>query len=217
MKNTINSRLSKILQEYVVPVLQAHSFRAVGGQFEKELGRFAWMLEVQRGRESNRAKVEFTLNCGIFVPGIASLYSNCATPEDRNLPNCCVHVRIGMLANDKLDKWWVLQVHDASSIDEAIGEDLALRVQNHVIPFFSRFQTIDDIFLFLSSPRPASDKYIWPQSHIIALSYAAILAYQLNRVSDLTILLNRAVAESDGSPLEEVVLRLKRRLTEDKL
>ena len=210
MTPTFRTRLNAILKEWVTPLLEPHGFRKRNNVYERRVGDTAWIVDVQWSRWKSTDRAEFTLNCGVFVAGVTSVYFNRPDPSRIQVTDCCIHTRIGMLAEDKLDKWWRFQADDvAAQVDRSIGEEASSRLRAHVIPFLNRFQTPQDALEFLVTPRPKEDKHVWPQSPAIAFCYAATIASLLGRREDLATYLERATEAGRGSPIEDVVLRVR--------
>src|SRR5258708_29161951 len=91
---SFNSRLSAVFQGCVSPILSSHGFRKVKHGYEKKMEGLVWLLEIQRSRWNDAVEAQFTINCGIFVPGVVSRYVN--QPERTRIDStgCCIHARI---------------------------------------------------------------------------------------------------------------------------
>lgn len=173
----------------------------------------AWVLDIERSRWNDTLESQFTVNCGVFIAGVTSLYFN--RPERLRVGtiDCCIHVRLGMLAADRLDKWWKLRVDDdVAAADQRIGKELAERLTQHVFPFFDHFQNPDQVLQFLTRPRTMKEEQIWPPAGAIAFCYAAALASLLERPQDVAECFRNAIKASQGSPIEEGVLSMRDRI-----
>jgi hypothetical protein len=181
--------------------------------YEKKFDGLTWIVDIQRSHWDDAAQAQFTLNCGVFIPGVTSLYLNRPDRIRIDTTDCCVHVRIGMLAKDKLDKWWELRADDnVTAMDREIGKEVSDRLTQHVLPFFTRFQTPEQVLRFLTNPRTKEDEHIFPEASAIAFCYAAALASLLRSSQSVEEFLARAVKASQGSPIEDIILGFRNRL-----
>lgn len=209
MTNSVNRRLHSISSRWITPTLAPHGFHKRNSIFVRRLEEVFWVIDLQWSRFKSASSGEFTLNCGVFVPGVTSIYFNRAEPTDVKLVDCCIQTRIGMLADDKLDKWWRLQLEDvAEQFDVSVGEEVSSRLEAHVIPFLKRFHSKAEVLSFLVSPRPTKFREVWPQNPTIAYCYAAIIASSLGKSTEAMEYIQEATSTSKGSPIEDVVLRL---------
>jgi hypothetical protein len=210
---TFDTRLNAILRDWITPLLESQHFRRRKRSYEKQLDGLSWLVEVQHSHWHDATESQFTVNCGVYIPGVVSAYLN--RPERRIIDStdCCIHQRIGLLAEQQRDKWWELRFDDdCHAVDPQIGIDFRDRMSRHVFPFFDRFQFIEQVWQFLVCPRTKADRIIWPQSDGIALCYAAALASLSKRMDDVAACLDKAARIEVGSPIEEFVQRLKDRL-----
>lgn len=211
---TFNSRLKAIVEEHVSPVLSHSGFQKRKDVYQKELPNLAWIIDVQRSRWSDASEAQFTLNCGVFVPGVISTYTNRPERAQVDSVDCCIRTRIGLLSNQMRDKWWTLSKSDNFAIvDRENGAEVAKLLVECALPFLYRFETLDNVLRFLTIPRSPQDKSVWPQAVAVAYSYAAVIASKMNRANDVATALEMAMAASKGSPAEEFVIRLRERLT----
>ncbi len=193
-----DSRVKTILRDYVSKTLEANGFRKARHVYIKGVTDLSWIVEIQRSRWNDAVESEFTFNCGVFVPAVTSVYLNRPERDRIDSTDCCVWSRIGMLAEDKRDKWWKLRADDdAGSVDHETGKELVKRLTEHAFPFFSRFQTTDQVFTFLTCSRIREDKQIWPTATAVAFCYAAAMAASsLKKPKDIAECLERAAIES---------------------
>ena len=143
------------------------------------------------------------------------MYLGRSEPARKKLTDCCIQVRIGMLAEDRLDKWWVLKSNDDVEIsDRAVGEDMCYRLENHVIPFLNRFRSPETAMEFLSAPRTAADKLVLPRNKEISLSYAAAIAAKIGKTQEANAYLQKALSSVGQQFLKEVILNLQNRINQ---
>ena len=202
-----------ILQEWVTPTLAKEGFRKRKNVYERRFTEMAWVVDIQWGQFKNDVDADWTLNCGVFVEGVTSAYFNRPDPKQAQLLDCCIQTRVGMLAQGMKDEWWRLQSSDdAATVDQEIGEDVSSRIRVDCLPFLMRSLSPNDVLDFLIAPRKKELQHVWPQSKAIAFSYAAAIAFHLKKQREMEGFLHRAIEESKGSPIEDVVLRLQKKL-----
>lgn len=209
MASSFNTRLSRILRRWVTPLLEPYGFQRRGNVFAVRFGNMAWVVDVQLSQWGNSERTQFTLNCGVYIAGVTSVFLNREEPVNVELTDCCIHARAGMLAADKIDKWWELRMDDATAVvDRAIGEDLVYRLKEDVIPFLKQFETTASVLEFLGGRRAKEDASIWPQSSAISFCYAATIASLLGKREKMSTYLEQSLRACRGKAIEEVVLRV---------
>jgi hypothetical protein len=210
MKDIFKSRMITIDDEWINPVLIGQGFHHIKGIYIKHYENMALLIGFQESRWNTSDKMSFTMNCGVFVEDVTSIYLNLPTPNVIRLKDCCINTRIGLLAEDRLDKWWELQSHDdVLTVNRDIGGDISVRLRKDVIPFLNRFQEPKDVMEFLGKPRKTEEKHILSYSDSIALCYAACIASLLRKPRDMIEYIKRAVDEGQGKPSQEFILRVR--------
>ena len=212
MVSPVELRLNKIIQNVIEPSLNVYSFKKNRDVYVHDRKELSWLIDIQRSRWNDIAKTEFTLNGGVFVPRVISIYINKLEPKKISLKDCCIHARIGMLADDKLDKWWTLTSGDDIVVDDAIGNDIKRRIECNIMPFLERLETLDDVIEFLKGPRQNEDRYVWPQSDAICLAYVAIIYSILGEFKKSEAAFDSAVKAAQNSPVESVIIKLRNRI-----
>ena len=215
MATLFKARINAILSGSVTPLLSSFGFVKRGNNYEKEIGDVDWLIDIQRSRFDDPDCLQFTMNCGVYMPTVTSMYLGRSEPARKKLTDCCIQVRIGMLAEDRLDKWWVLKSNDDVEIsDRAVGEDMCYRLENHVIPFLNRFRSPETAMEFLSAPRTAADKLVLPRNKEISLSYAAAIAAKIGKTQEANAYLQKALSSVGQQFLKEVILNLQNRINQ---
>jgi len=161
MTQSYTTRLNAILRNSVTPLVASEGFTHGGNIYTRYLDNHQpiWMVEVQRGRWSNNEKVDFTLNCGVLIPGLIPIYTNRPESRQYTLTDCCIYTRVGMLHPDRLDKWWSLTSNDVATADNDISNDLDQRIREGVMPFLRRFPSFQDAMLFLAGQQTNSSRH----------------------------------------------------------
>ena len=195
MAREFDKRFKAILKQWITPTLKERGFVKQRGSVYERLGAgVKWYVGVQRERWTTRKMSDFTLNCGVYVPGYWALYGNGSEPSRIEPASCCLQARVGMLEEDKSERWWELHPEDdTASVDRAIGKDVLSRLKRHVLPFLERFQSPQDVLRFLEEPRPPEYKYVDPRVEAAALCEAAVLAALLGLSEKSLELIERAL------------------------
>jgi hypothetical protein len=210
---TLKVRMNALLREVIWPTVASQGFISTKDTYTKELDHLTWVIDIQRSRWSDVEEAQFTMNCGVFLPAVTSVYLDRPEATNIGLTDCCVHARLGMLTEDRLDKWWKFRADDeVATTDRLIAGEISAALTEHVIPFLGRFQSEAEVLRFLARPRTERDKHVWPQNPAIAFCYAAIIASRLQRRRDATTYLESARDAALGSPIESIVKRLEHRL-----
>ncbi len=207
-----DSRLSQILKRWVTPTLQGLDFKKRQMNYVKNVDGLSWLINIQRSRWNNNTKSEFTLNCGVYVPGVFSKYANRPERPNPRIEDCSVYARIGMLMPQKSDLWWELRSDDLPSIDENIGRDIEDKLTSSALPFLRTFDQPLAAADFLSNPLSTDRHCIVPPSEAVRFAYAAIIYSQVGDMDRAYPALDMAIRKSHKSPIESVIASLKNRL-----
>lgn len=214
----LDRRLNELLKQWINPVLKQAGFKKKNLSYVADRGSLSWYLNVQRSQWNSQEKLEFTVNCGVFVPGVVSTWTNHPPKKSVTLTKCAIYVRLGMLTEERRDRWWVLEERDdADSVDRAIGEELQNTIQEYGLGFLRDFNTPVEVAEFLVAS-PESAKYVDPMSRAYRLAYAAIVYYLMGNRERKTELIDEAVKMVTGSSIDGVeshMLNLRKRLGED--
>lgn len=203
MKNRVND----VLQQSLAVTLKDRGFTRSGGVYSRKSGDITHIVEVQHSRWNDQEKASFTLNCGIHVPGVTSVFRRTPEPNRPRLADCCVTVRVGMLGDQKLDIWWKLSVEDDRNRDVQVANEMVSATTRMALPFLDRFQSEEQVALLLSQERSKGDEFVEPRVSALRHAYAALLWARLGDHDRAHECLSRAQIESKKTPLEDVVAR----------
>lgn len=212
MSSPFDSRLTKILGLSITPLLKAEGFSKNRKCYHRKHETLTWVIELQKSRWNDQQQMQFTLNCGIYIPGVISTYINRSEPKNPEIPFCCITVRVGMLQQDHLDKWWTLSVDQDEATDQLIEQELHLAVTNNLLPFLSKFKGMDDVLSYLEKPRPESERYVSPIDEVQSRIYLAILYWLKGNQQNSQENLQAAEQAAVGKPIEEAVINLRARI-----
>ncbi|MBN1819054.1 MAG: DUF4304 domain-containing protein [Sedimentisphaerales bacterium] len=207
-------RFSALVNTWISPLLNLYGFKAMNDLFVYDKRELAWCIHLQQSKWNIADKNEFTLNVGIYVPGLISLYLGRQSDMRINFKNCCIHARIGMLSEDKLDKWWLIERAPVEPIsDETKGKEIQEAIKTLGMPFLQRFENRDDMLAFLLGESFKNDQ-IQPQSSVIRFAYAAIMLSLKGEYDRCQTVIDKAIQLGEKSPIIEHIISLKKRLSQ---
>lgn len=209
-----DERLNKILKEWFTPFVESAGFQKNGLVYHASLGvNLSWLIDIQRSRWNDNVEASFTLNCGVYIPGIVSTYLEREEPKNKKLVDCCVSARIGMLSSETIDKWWMLNVIDKPNvIDKRIGEEIIDKVSRDIIPFLSMFREPHAVAEFLSTPQSDVFQHVSPRSTAKRLAYAAIIYHAFDEPRLSREMLEKALATANNTPIQSIIHKLRERI-----
>jgi hypothetical protein len=135
-----------VVQRSLASYLRPLGFRKKGRSFNRPVGDgLVHVVSLQMGeypigdyvlpglRESYYGR--FTINLGVFLPGVGSIEQNRAAPDFLREYHCDIRARLGVLARSE-DVWWDLD----HAIPETAAEVVHL-MDAFGIPFLEQFET----------------------------------------------------------------------------
>lgn len=215
MTSPFDKRLDAILKDSTTPLLKSWGFIERGRTYVARRNALAWLVDVQKSRWNDREEAQFTLNGGVYVPGVVSRYSSRPEPSSPKLADCCLSVRAGMLDHSRLDKWWKLSASQhPDDVDRQIGAELSERLENALLPFLSNFDSLDAIVEYLSAPVTPANRFVSPQTEAQRRAFAALIHAAQGNTAEARDEIDVAMRVARGSPIEDVIRKLGRRLSD---
>ncbi len=208
----IKTRAKSVLADLAAKLKQ-HGFNKRGNVYVRQSEEVFQMVDVQYSRWNDAEEVNFTLNGGVYVPGVTSRFSNSPEPKRPKLRDCCITVRVGMLTESHLDVWWKMSASDGVLVDRKIKEEIASITENTLMPFLERFRDAKAVAGFLSKQPATEDQHIEPSAEGLRLSYAAIIWAKLGASDRCQTCLERAMQRSRNTPLEGTVTSFTKRFS----
>ena len=210
MANILDNRLNAILKKEVTPLLKALKFKKRRLNYSYDFDGLCWLVNIQKSQWNDQEESAFTVNCGVYIPGILSVYANnISEPTSPSLMHCACSARIGMLMPEKIDIWWTLTLGDSASVDEDIAQDIRIKVENVALPFLNKFKSSQSVADFLLYESGDKYKQVDPMAKTIRLAYSAIIYSRLNRHDEAKRILDIAIEASKDSPIEYTINHLK--------
>ena len=211
MSSPFEERYQHILRNNITPLLKDRMFARRGGTYFRRLDPLAWVIDIQRSQFNDSTASEFTANCGVSVRGVMSIYAGKESSSPR-LWDCSIIVRLGLLSEDRLDKWWRLTNEDDQGVvDAEIGGDIVLRLRRDGLPFLERFHTLDDVVTFLLTPRTAANRH-GPTSRLISLVHAGIIAHLRGDLGQREALFSEAETLESKARIDSTVRIVRARM-----
>lgn len=208
MASVLKQRLSRILKDGPTALLLPLGFRKEGLVYRMTHEEVAWIVDVQTSRWNDAHEVHFTINGGVYAPGVVSSYLRKADPTTPKLADCCISVRIGMLDQCKLDKWWIISTSDRvpDEVDARISAEMCNQVEELLLPFLARFTSLLEVAEFLGEPVVERTRFVAPQAAEQRYAYAGLLYSQLGERVRARAAIDRAMGEAKGKPNEEFIV-----------
>lgn len=192
-------------------VLRENDFIKRGNTYAHDNGHVIQLVDIQYSTWNDVREISFTLNCGVYVRGLAGAFRDSADPRNPGVSDCCINARIGMLTDRKLDQWWKVSEDTAPSDDEKLEEEIQRTVQTIALPFLRRFPDEAFVATFLSQPPGSNDRYVEPQADSLRLCYAAVAWRAAGRSDECQKCVNEAVIRSKETPLASTISAFEKR------
>ncbi len=214
MASPFAQRIAGVLKGGLTPPLRARGFRKEGCVFVAEHDDVVWLVDVQKSRWNDGDEAQFTVNGGVYVPGIVSGYSGRPEPAKPKLADCCLSVRIGMLDESRIDKWWKVTASDdlQDAVDEGIAAEVRDRVEGLLLHFLQSFESRAVVAEFLAGSTDIATRFVSPQAAAQRHAYASLIYSGLGNSAKAQSEIELAMREAEGSPIEGVIRRLRERL-----
>ena len=210
MTDILENRLKTILKMKITPQLKELGFKKNQLIYSRNINEMCLLVDIQKSQWNNKSEMRFTMNCGVYIPGILPVYANISEPQKPKIEHCSCSIRIGMLTPDKKDIWWKINLDESSSVDNDIAQEMSLLVENHIFPFLRKFGKPQCVAEFLSLNWKGQYDQASPISKAQRLAYSSIIYSKLGKDKKAEVTLNEAIEASKGSPLEDVIKRLKK-------
>lgn len=209
MASILDNRLNTILKTGVTPLLKELGVKKGQLIYSCDFDGLSWLVDIQKSRWNDEEEAQFTVNCGIYVPGVLSVYANMPEPAKPKIEHCSCSARIGMLTPEKKDIWWKLTSGDSDSVDGSIAQDLRSKIENVALPFVNKFKLPQAVANFLSSDLGDEYSQVAPATKAQRFAYSAIIHSKLGNGDAAKRILSTAVEASKKSPIEDIVKNLK--------
>lgn len=206
MNRTLKERVARILGDSATMLLRQRGFQKRGNVYAYMVNSsLAHLVDVQHSRWNDPREVRFTLNCGVYVPGVTSAFTNTPDPSRPSIVDCCVIGRAGLLKAPYLDTWWAVSSSTSAESDAETRTQLGSMIEGVILPFLRRFPDRRSVAVFLTEPLIPGDQHVQPSSDALRFAYAALIWRSLEDPAKCRECLHRAAESSRDTPLESVV------------
>ncbi len=136
----LEDAFKQVLADAVTAVLKPRGFKKKRWNYTRPLPGLVWTVQVQRSQWNDSNHLSFTLNCGVYVVGVAPLMWGKPDPTNPGSEHFSVGGRIGAFEDpDGVDLWWELRADDIHATTQQSAADIRSRREQHVLPFLDRF------------------------------------------------------------------------------
>lgn len=130
----------------IADFLKENDFKKRGNHFFKRNCSVGYCVNIQNDKWNNTHQIRFTLNLGIFTDSFwlehYDYNGSGIAPYFPKVYDCAVRERIGSLLPTNEDRWYnITSDSDVMKLWTDIEHDL----EDYVMPFFARYNTVSDI------------------------------------------------------------------------
>ncbi|HEY3333190.1 MAG TPA: DUF4304 domain-containing protein [Capsulimonadaceae bacterium] len=147
-KKQARNQYRRLLTAVRKDVLADYGFVQKGVLFVAPHETVKWVVGFQASQWPGPTAVDFTINCGVYINGVAKAYSDRPEPDYPDPADCSIETRIAGLSPSRFDKWWILDGND-SSLLAVVCDDVTRHLRDFALPFFESIASIDDAYNFL--------------------------------------------------------------------
>ncbi|MDQ0231864.1 DUF4304 domain-containing protein [Metabacillus malikii] len=175
-----------IKKNTISPLLKELGFKKKGNNYYKETNELAYTLNVQGSKWNDTERVDFRINLGIFSKAIYTpsylQFSGYPVGKYPQVVDSVLQTSISSI-KDGIDKWYVIESHtNVEKLEEMLLED----IEQVVMPYFHRFQTVHDVIDELEKHNDSS------------LYHLALLYHSLQNVNKVRDILLTEISETQN-------------------
>jgi Domain of unknown function (DUF4304) len=160
---TPQKRAAAIIKKWLTPTMHARGFTKKGRIYTRILADVVHLMDIQQSESNKKTEVSFSLNIGVYVPGVRTTAHHGVMPATLIGASGIVNTRAGLVAEPKKDYWWEVKSSDDQEKDDDIGQHMLSVVEGGAFRrFFDRFVDKKSLAEFLMLPRENSDQQIAP-------------------------------------------------------
>lgn len=210
----LSRRVAKIIKTRVSPFLLGLGFERLGTIYYVVCADVEWLIEIQRGKWSGNGVVDFTINYGVYVPGIVGWYSGADESGGPKSNLCCILKRVEFPAIQGADRWWSVATEDVDpeDVDGGIGDEIIDQIENVIMPFLEQMRSLDDVARALVDDAWAAMKYASPRSRAIRLVYAGLIYHKMGHTTRAIEVMNRGIEIGGNGPAGVYIRKARERV-----
>lgn len=123
------AELKKPIVNHVQALLRPMGYRKAGSVFSRNNQDVVQLIEIQSSRNNTDFEARFTVNVGVFAPGV--VYEDVRDTTKPSISAGHWHWRLGSLSPEKRDIWW--SVNTSTEADVA-AQDICSRLSLYGLP-----------------------------------------------------------------------------------
>ncbi|WP_170605607.1 DUF4304 domain-containing protein [Ruegeria arenilitoris] len=109
---SLRSLVQKEFDKIVFQDLAGLGFNKVSTRLtSRPIGEFLALVGLQFSHHSSAGECDFTVDCGLMLPGVWELYSG-QTGDVHQLSECVCFGRLGFFFDQRMDIWWSFRSND---------------------------------------------------------------------------------------------------------
>lgn len=195
MASAANAMIERIIRRYVHPVLKDHGFVRKGRIWNRlGTGDVGQTVDIQTSQWNHGSDGSFTINVGVFIPYIYSIYLAPATSTLIGPTPSTISLRIGALRDggsllgerEGYDIWWDV----GTDIDpDEVGRTVRDILLTRALPFLDKFTAPQDVVTFIRA-HPNLNIQVWQEC-----MHSAILLHNLGEPDRAQSILEQVARE----------------------
>lgn len=155
-----SKRIADLSTAAISPLLRSHGFSKKSNKYNRRVGTYVDVVEVQLSRWNDDASCTFTINLGVADTEVFEACWGKQPAAFIAAVDCIVRARLGQLIDptDRTDRWWRL---DERGSDDTVAEEIVSALANVAIPWFKTLHTGEGLEKYLDAlPRRDADSPI---------------------------------------------------------
>jgi hypothetical protein len=173
------------------------------------LDEIAWVVDIQRSQWDTTEKVTFTINIGIYVPGLMSTYGGMREPEHPQSSDCCVSVRIGKLLSNK-DLWWEISNNDTTERIDDLAAQVTDAIANYALPYLTNINGIADLIILFRTAVDGESVQGVINNSFVSTAYLGILYSLIHDHSSCCKYIAKSLEQAGSKPGSQTVQQLSK-------
>ncbi|AVQ13224.1 Uncharacterized protein XB16_2921 [Leptospira santarosai] len=186
---------------------ELNEFERIGNHLHKNSNDLIHCIHFQYSRWNSKQNGEFTVNLAVVSASLYKFWTGNPLPKNPASVLWPIQIRIGNLLPEKFDKWWEIQPNTNLN---PIKEEIIEKLRAYAFSFFSKYNSIDDIFEELKLDKVVPGIFEYQRPLLLAMIYKL---KQNERESIKQI--QKAFNEFRDFRSQEIVLLLANRLCID--
>jgi hypothetical protein len=200
---TPQKRAANIIKKWLTPTMHARGFAKKGIVYSRVLADVLHLMDIQQSDSNRKTAVRFTLNIGVYVPGVQETIYGGAERKKFSAASGLNHGRPGLFTDRNFDTWWEVKAGEDLAKDDDVGRNMLAVVEEGAFQyFFDRLMDRTSLAEFLEVPRSKRYKQMFPYVDSPCFVYAGLIWDQLGVYDKCRTCMVKAVEAAKGKRLE---------------